>query len=126
MVDEAVTHRVLPPVAASVSAARVFVTAAARHWGVEGLVADLALVASELVTNAIEHGSGPVDVSARRRPDGVQVEVTSGVTARHPDRLDPPPVRASGRGLLVVDALAADWGHRESAERLTVWARLTR
>jgi anti-sigma regulatory factor (Ser/Thr protein kinase) len=124
MADDGVRHRLLPPVVASVSVARAFVTTVARRWGADGVAADLALVVSELVTNAIEHGTGPVDVAARRCGTGIEVEVTSGLTAERPERLAPPPVRPSGRGLLVVDALAADWGHRQVAQRLTVWARL--
>jgi anti-sigma regulatory factor (Ser/Thr protein kinase) len=126
MADEAATYsELLPPVTSSVAAARRFVVAAARSWGVTVLANDLALVVSELVTNAIEHGAGPVGLAARRWGDGVQIEVSSALTSQRPARLDPSPMMETGRGLLVVDALASDWGHRESRLQRTVWARLT-
>ena len=126
MADEVARYsELLPPVASSVAAARKFVVAAARSWGVTALANDLALVVSELVTNAIEHGVGPVGLAARRWGDGVQIEVSSGLTSHRPARLDPSPRMATGRGRRVVDALASDWGHRESRLQRTVWARLT-
>jgi len=126
MVDEASQHKMLSPVPSSVAAARSFVLAAARSWHVTVLASELALVVSELVANAIEHGSGSVGVAAFKRGDGVQIEVTSAITAHGPRRLDPSPLRPTGRGLLVVDALASDWGHRDVGRHRTVWARFVR
>ncbi|KGN42551.1 ATP-binding protein [Knoellia aerolata] len=83
---------------------------------------DAVLVASEVVTNAVLHGEGPVMVRARRSPGLLRVEITDvGAALPHPtftaeDAED-------GRGLLIVEALAARWGvdaaHPEPGK--TVW-----
>ncbi len=93
---------------------------------------DVAVVTSELVGNAVRHGS-PLDggllVRWRVRGDEVTVEVVDGgggpehhreVVARDADPLD-----TSGRGLRIVDTLARRWGTSLDTEgRRTVWAVL--
>ena len=74
------------------------------------------LIISELVTNAVLHGgrdAGRVTVIVRRDPqhDRVRLEVTQ---AKHPGfkYLDQQPghLGPTGRGLMIVDAVATDWG----------------
>ncbi|MFF0226931.1 ATP-binding protein [Streptomyces sp. NPDC004629] len=81
-----------------------------RNWGLERLDDSVRLLLSELVTNAIQHGSGSqVGVRLSYTPGEVRIEVRSGpvntLTARDPGLLD-----EDGRGLLLVDALADAWG----------------
>ncbi|MFJ8789419.1 ATP-binding protein [Streptomyces sp. NPDC102462] len=81
-----------------------------RNWGLERLDDSVRLLLSELVTNAIQHGSGSqVGVRLSYAPGEVRIEVRSGpvntLTARDPGLLD-----EDGRGLLLVDALADAWG----------------
>ncbi|MEU1298767.1 MULTISPECIES: ATP-binding protein [Streptomyces] len=81
-----------------------------RNWGLERFDDSVRLLLSELVTNAIQHGSGSqVGVRLSHTPVEVRIEVRSGpvntLTARDPGLLD-----EDGRGLLLVDALADAWG----------------
>jgi anti-sigma regulatory factor (Ser/Thr protein kinase) len=73
------------------------------------LVADVQLVVSELVTNAVTHGSGPTLLALTLTASKVRCSVTSTRSDFAPTRLGPtvPPASArSGRGLAIVTALA--------------------
>ncbi|MGW3953677.1 ATP-binding protein [Streptomyces sp. NPDC004752] len=81
-----------------------------RTWGLERFDDSVRLLLSELVTNAISHGSGSrIGVRLSHTPGQVRIEVRSGpvrtLTARTPGLLD-----EDGRGLLLIDALADAWG----------------
>jgi anti-sigma regulatory factor (Ser/Thr protein kinase) len=117
-----VERTVFPPVPASVAAARRFVGAIADRWGFTDHPIEMALVVSELVTNAVEHGDADIVLVLRGQDDGLCIEVTNTATGGVPERRDPPPSTASGRGLRIVDVLSAAWGHVTVGDRLTVWA----
>ena len=73
-------------------------------------LADLELVVSELVTNAVEHGRGAIQVEVERRRQeirGVVSDHGSGFAYRA-CALDGVHIR--GRGLAIVDALTTRWG----------------
>nr|WP_051108964.1 ATP-binding protein [Actinomadura flavalba] len=78
-----------------------------------GVVEDVRLVASELVTNAVAHVAGSWGVVLRlyRCDVGAVVEVWDSDSA-HPPRIGEPDfVRESGRGLFIVDSLTGGlWG----------------
>lgn len=87
------------------------------------LVADIQLVATELVTNAYLHGAHPVEFHMSTEPEQrvVRIEVFDRGAAmpqvRHPD------VRTfNGRGLLLVEAFSARWGVVARGDGKTVWA----
>lgn len=71
-------------------------------------VDDLALVTSELVTNALEHGTGePVDVRIHSEPTRIELTVSSpsfGQLDATPHM--PPADQVRGRGLFLVAALS--------------------
>jgi anti-sigma regulatory factor (Ser/Thr protein kinase) len=119
----------------SARAARDFTKSVLREWGLDGLVQEAALIASELVTNAIRHGA--CCASADGDQDQGRVELswqrqTSRVICMVTDRSPRPPVLGeadsdaeSGRGLQVVAALAATWGWMMlGARSKAVWAAL--
>jgi anti-sigma regulatory factor (Ser/Thr protein kinase) len=114
----------LEPTAGAPAAARSFVTTMLADWGHgDELVADAQLVVSELVTNAILHARSSFAVVASSDESGVRVAVRDR-GAGAPELLRPEPHVPSGRGLLVIDAVAAAWGVETTGEGKTVWAQL--
>lgn len=112
----------LPPHVESSAEAR----AVALEWASgrdDGVVFALELVVSELVTNAVRHGAGPITLTLADVSGGIRVGVhdlgTRGPEARHPDHRSP-----GGRGLQVVEQLSWDWGVERSGagQGKTVWA----
>lgn len=83
------------------------------------------LLMSELVTNAIRHGQGAVGLAIKKLPSGLCVEVSDAGPGR-PSALRPGPDRLGGRGLLLVERLASQWGVTPSAAGpgKTVWFAL--
>jgi anti-sigma regulatory factor (Ser/Thr protein kinase) len=121
----------LVPAPESASTARDFTIATLRGWHLEALIQDTVMVVSELVTNAIRHGTSCGGDSA----DDARVELSwlyeaSRLICTVTDRSVKPPVMKpadlgaeSGRGLQVVQALALAWGWAVlSTPGKAVWA----
>ncbi|NJP43117.1 ATP-binding protein [Actinacidiphila epipremni] len=98
---------------ASVKRARDAVAEHLPHRLRPQLHAEMSLLTSELVTNAVRHGAAADDVVelVLWPADGhYWLAVSDPSPARPVLRTQPPPLDAeSGRGLLLVDALAAAW-----------------
>jgi anti-sigma regulatory factor (Ser/Thr protein kinase) len=107
---------------ASVGAARRFAQETTSRWGLDSR--DVALVVGELAANAVVHGHTPFTVSLSSRDHTVSVEVRDGSSGRPrcgEVSLDAP----SGRGLLIVDRLASEWGIRRICDGgKVVWAEI--
>ncbi|GAA4913265.1 anti-sigma regulatory factor (Ser/Thr protein kinase) [Stackebrandtia albiflava] len=92
-------------------------------------LADLHAVATELICNAVRHATplpdGDLSVSCRVADGEVEFSVTDGggATLPRPRPLDT--TAPDGRGLLIVSALASNWGVQDESHGRTVWARLT-
>jgi anti-sigma regulatory factor (Ser/Thr protein kinase) len=92
--------------------------------------AELRLLVSELVANSVEHsGAHPDDLiglEVHVRDERIRVEVSDpGAGFDLPFKPQQQPWEAEyGRGLLIVDALADDWGVEHGGERSTVWFEL--
>lgn len=89
------------------------------------VIADIEVVATELVTNAFLHGDLPVEFHLRpgARDGVVRIEVFDGGAlmpmVRHPD------VRTfNGRGMLLVEAFSERWGVTIKDRGKTVWAEV--
>ncbi|TQF02456.1 ATP-binding protein [Kitasatospora acidiphila] len=98
----------------AVRRARERVVAAAEHWGVPlsaDALSDVRLCASELVANALEHAGGSCLVTVDWVADELRVEVADGCR-RPPAVLVAGDELPSGRGLVLVEALAGRWGWR--------------
>ena len=103
----------------------------ARRW-TAGLVDDqpehirdtVALVVSELCTNALVYASSGFDLQAERSEEALLVEVGDD-GAGAPQLRDASPVEPHGRGLRIVDELASDWGViAAGGAGKVVWARI--
>jgi anti-sigma regulatory factor (Ser/Thr protein kinase) len=108
---ELLSHRVrLATGPAAVPEARRQVRAALDSWEVPVDQEAAALLTSELVTNAIRHEPGPavlLDITCSRGRLRVDVHDTSGAL---PTVADVPADAETGRGLLLVATLSAEWG----------------
>ena len=105
----------------SVGAARRFAVETADRWGVDAR--DIALVVGELAANAVVHGNSAFEVRLRQ-DRRVHVEV-SDLGSDEVRREPVAPQVEHGRGLEIVDHLAADWGVRQVPEGgKVVWARI--
>ncbi|GAA2015614.1 hypothetical protein GCM10009839_08630 [Catenulispora yoronensis] len=93
-----------PGTAADVSCSRRWLAAAAVElWG-EGEDTDrLVLAYSEIATNAVVHGAGPVSVAARICPTGAHCEIADR-SSRLPQARGAGPEDLGGRGLEMVRA----------------------
>jgi anti-sigma regulatory factor (Ser/Thr protein kinase) len=119
----------LPASLASAREARAAVRRALARWGLDSLAADAALLASELVANAAEHGDGkPIRIALRpeRGRDGrpglvCQVTDSSPVMPR---AREAGPERERGRGLAIVAALARTSGVTAGPAGKTAWFTL--
>jgi anti-sigma regulatory factor (Ser/Thr protein kinase) len=89
------------------------------------LIDDVALVATELVTNAIRYGEPPYDLHVRLHASGVVIEVWDSSLVEPMPRPAGPEDEA-GRGLLIVEGLADSWGTRRSGTRKAVWCLISR
>jgi anti-sigma regulatory factor (Ser/Thr protein kinase) len=88
-------------------------------------MSDALLATSELVSNALEHGHGALEVLARfyfeRGLLRVEVSDSSSDVPRPREEL---PTDLGGRGLHVVAAVSSDWGWTPNERGKTVWFEL--
>jgi anti-sigma regulatory factor (Ser/Thr protein kinase) len=127
--DGATLRTELPADLTSARHARSAIRQALTAWRLEHLSDDAALLASELVANAAEHGDGtPISLALRRHADpGAQPGITCEVTDTSPampQRTEPGPDAERGRGLAIVAALAQSSGVRPSQAGKTSWFTL--
>ena len=110
------------PVPEAVAAARSFVVGALPLAGAD-LVGDAALVASEMVTNAVLHGDSAFRVHVTGDAQRVRIAVEDAQTGVVVPRIAEPDA-LNGRGLVIVEALSTRWGCEPHAEGKVVWAEL--
>ncbi|HVV77424.1 MAG TPA: SpoIIE family protein phosphatase [Mycobacteriales bacterium] len=112
------------PHPAAVRVARAFVERATIARGAANVVDDVALIAAELIANALQHGGPPVSVVVEGDAERIRIEVSDG-NPRPPVRPAPNPTNMTGRGLALIDALAVEWGvEPDSGIGKVVWAEI--
>jgi anti-sigma regulatory factor (Ser/Thr protein kinase) len=118
----------LEPVPSSIRSARLFVVDKLQEWRCDELVDRVALLTSELATNAVVHTGQPYTVCVERRGPGVRVEVvdaTPVMPTRHdvpePVVEDPDDLEHVFSGLGIVDRTADSWGSEPSNGGKVVW-----
>ncbi|MFI8186524.1 SpoIIE family protein phosphatase [Actinacidiphila glaucinigra] len=100
--------------------ARQLVAGQLTAWGLDELEDSTKLIVSELVTNAVRHGKGPVGVCLKRHQvltcevsdtDGSAPRIRSAVTTDE-----------NGRGMFLITQLSRRWGARPATGGKVVWA----
>ncbi len=116
----------LPATERSAAAARRFCRRLLSEWGLDELAGDTTLLLSELVTNAVLH--------VPETPEGIRLVLSRG--QRHlvaqvtdagghlPRCNEAGPDSENGRGMWLVEQIAAQWGHHASGNGKTVWFTL--
>ncbi|MFE9257959.1 SpoIIE family protein phosphatase [Streptomyces sp. NPDC006879] len=113
--------RLIPGDPAGPVAARHMLRAAASAWGARGSADEIVLAADELMSNVLVHTEGAARLTARLTAAGrIRVEVDDSSSAL-PRRRQADDWGTSGRGLLLVDRLAADWGVQARGGGKSVW-----
>ncbi len=107
----------------SVAGARAWVRERLAAWAMEPATEVAELLTSELVTNALRHAAGPVELTVLRLDEIVTLAVSDASTPL--PRLRPvSDADEGGRGLQLVAMLAARWGARPTAAGKVVWCDL--
>jgi anti-sigma regulatory factor (Ser/Thr protein kinase) len=111
----------LPPERAAAARARRFVRSTCVGWAVaDRAVEDIELLVSELVTNAVRHARSRANLKIERRDDVVRVTV-SDESGAVPQLRDYGPEAIAGRGVLIIDRVARDWGVDSLERGKRVW-----
>jgi PAS domain S-box-containing protein len=114
---------IVPPEPQAVASGRRFVERTLAAWARTELTDTACLLVSEILTNAVRHAQAPIGLRMHRTVQEISFEITDDNThlpqRRLPDRDD-----ESGRGLMLVEALASDWGTRPALSGKTVWFTL--
>ncbi|MFI1799888.1 ATP-binding protein [Streptomyces sp. NPDC020379] len=103
----------------------------AAEWGLENLAHDLVLVVSELVTNAVIHGTGrQILVTYSLTCSRLRIEVRDtgtwnpAVMRRKLARARQGGLRSHGRGLMLVEAISSRWGCSRRVVGKAVWCEI--
>lgn len=106
--------------------ARRFVAGILARWRVDVPIDETMCVVSELAANAVLHARTAFSLRLTYRPGVVRIEVHDGAGAMPEPKDAPVPTSASGgRGLRIVEALAAGWGSEPlDGGGKVVWAEL--
>ena len=104
-----------------IATARQLLSRLLQSWRMaDETMGDVQLLASEITANAIQHGQSPVTLIARYDGQRVRVEVGDG-SRELPQRRMPRANDEGGRGMFLVDAMAADWGVIPTLHGKRVW-----
>ncbi|HEX9355427.1 MAG TPA: ATP-binding protein [Streptosporangiaceae bacterium] len=117
--------------AGSVRAARAFTIATLQRWGAADRTDDVAIVVSELLTNALRHAlTGPGETPPRwpvrlglLQPGPCVLCAVADPSQQPPVPKEPSHLAETGRGLHVICALADTWGYTTPSDTgKVVWA----
>ena len=125
-----IATRTLSADAGSVRAARDFTIATLHRWAMAERSQDIAIVVSELLTNAVRHalpGSGQTRPRRPIRLGLLQPGLCVLCAVADPSKAAPAPqapgsLAETGRGLHIICALSDQWGYAPSDTGKVVWA----
>jgi len=111
-----------PAVSESVFGTRQFVAASLSDVP-RDVLDTIVVIASELATNCVRHGSSAFEIRIDHLDDRILIEAEDSGDGE-PVVRSPGPEETSGRGLQIVKGLANSWGVERSAKTngKTVWA----
>ncbi|MET3982957.1 SpoIIE family protein phosphatase [Streptomyces sp. PvR034] len=105
--------------------ARHLIRAAVAAWGARDLADEIELAADELMTNALVHTEGGGQVNLRLTIEGrIRIEVEDSSSAL-PRKREAGDWAVSGRGLMLVDRLADEWGVEPKGAGKCVWCEFS-
>lgn len=116
-------RRTFPSTPASAGHARRFVESVLSSADLDHLTYTATLLVSELVANAVLHTGTPLTVVVSPDGDRVRVEVHDGSPSL-PVRKHYSTTSGTGRGLLLVERMASDWGSASTGGGKVVWFEL--
>jgi anti-sigma regulatory factor (Ser/Thr protein kinase) len=122
------SHLELGALPTAAGCARLHAKQIILEWGMPALADTAELLVSELITNAIRASrrlaSPVVRLALASDRNCLVIRVWDGAD-QMPVRRDAGPDSESGRGLLLVESLSADWGWYRKANGKVVWAMLS-
>jgi len=119
-------HVILPATPRAARMARQAMRRALGSWSLTHMQVDADLVVSELVGNAVRHGSGRrAEITLRLKAANgcLRIEVHDADPAMPVPRI-PGALDESGYGFVVVEALTTKWGIQETEMGKAVWTEL--
>ena len=114
---------VVPSLPASIASVRRFAVASCRDSPLAIVCDTVALLVSEIATNALVHGLGDVQVRVGTVGDRLRVEVFDDSPVL-PRQRAAGLLEEGGRGLALVESLAAEWGVDRVGAGKVVWFEL--
>ncbi|GAB7193171.1 hypothetical protein NUM3379_38800 [Kineococcus sp. NUM-3379] len=115
----------LPPDTRSAALARRHLREVVGDGALAPVLDDALVVVSELVTNAVLHAGTEVELRLRHEQEGLWLEVSDRLPGVLPLLRAPDEERESGRGVALLDALAAEWGTAHRSHSKAVWCRFS-
>lgn len=116
-------RQTFPSAPASAGQARRFVETVLHEADLDNLSYTATLLVSELAANAVLHTGTPLMVIVVPVEHGVRVEVHDG-SRQLPVRKHYSNLSGTGRGLLLLERMAATWGADLTADGKVVWFEL--
>jgi anti-sigma regulatory factor (Ser/Thr protein kinase) len=108
-------------------AARTALRRLLDNAGVRTDVRDTALLlATELLSNAVEHGGGSTFLDATIESEVVRLEVSDHNPRMPSPAADPGELDERGRGMLLIAALSSRWGAERRERGKIVWCEIAR
>ena len=114
----------LPAVAAAPGVVRGWLRDALHAWSMESASAVMELLATEIVTNVVQHVHQPMTVRIMRDGSVLRLEVDDASPVL-PACYPPDPTDDHHRGMFIVESLSSHWGATShSDDGKTVWFEL--
>ncbi|GHH66370.1 hypothetical protein GCM10017673_11740 [Streptosporangium violaceochromogenes] len=117
--EDDIVEILFPPDRRSAGKSRRFVRTTLDEWGLDAIADTTELMVSELVANAVRHGSGDIGLRLLRGPTLVCEVADRAPTL--PSMREAGSEDDSGRGLHLINWLAHRWGSRPTPQGKVVW-----